>query len=84
MRSQLGATVKVCQELLARLEKDKKNGGEVEVVAEQHKTKEVCGALAVVIHCEFGVLQASLAPFLGRHICNLSSIIFYRWQSHLT
>ncbi|XP_034087251.1 TNFAIP3-interacting protein 2 isoform X2 [Gymnodraco acuticeps] len=40
MRSQLGATVKVCQELLARLERDKKNGGEVEVVAEQHKTKE--------------------------------------------
>ncbi|XP_033941029.1 TNFAIP3-interacting protein 2 [Pseudochaenichthys georgianus] len=41
MRSQLGATVKVCQELLARLERDKKNGGEVEVVAEQHKTKEM-------------------------------------------
>ncbi|XP_010793065.1 TNFAIP3-interacting protein 2 isoform X2 [Notothenia coriiceps] len=40
MRSQLEATVKVCQELLARLDRDKKNGGEVEVVAEQHKTKE--------------------------------------------
>ncbi|XP_063740629.1 TNFAIP3-interacting protein 2 isoform X2 [Eleginops maclovinus] len=42
MRSQLGATVKVCQELLARLERDKKKGGEVEVevVAEQQKNKE--------------------------------------------
>ncbi|KAF3852427.1 hypothetical protein F7725_005782 [Dissostichus mawsoni] len=41
MRSHLGATVKVCQEMLARLERDTKNGGEVEIVAEQHKTKEV-------------------------------------------
>ncbi|KAI9525459.1 hypothetical protein NQZ68_006006 [Dissostichus eleginoides] len=40
MRSHLGETVKVCQKLLARLERDTKNGGEVEIVAEQHKTKE--------------------------------------------
>lgn len=43
LRSQLGATVKVCQELLARLEKEKKaGGGEVEDVALQQKSKEVC------------------------------------------
>lgn len=49
LRSQLGATVKVCQELLARLEKEKKGGGgEVEDVALQQKSKEVCDATAVV------------------------------------
>ncbi|XP_044047587.1 TNFAIP3-interacting protein 2 isoform X2 [Siniperca chuatsi] len=37
LRSQLGATVKVCQELLARLEKEKKGGEEVEVVVQQQK-----------------------------------------------
>lgn len=41
LRSQLGATVKVCQELLARLEKEKKGGGEVEDVAQQQKSKEM-------------------------------------------
>ncbi|XP_070781379.1 TNFAIP3-interacting protein 2 [Enoplosus armatus] len=41
LRSQLGATVKVCQELLARLEKEKKGGDEVEVVAQQQKAKEL-------------------------------------------
>ncbi|XP_034744454.1 TNFAIP3-interacting protein 2 isoform X2 [Etheostoma cragini] len=41
LRSQLGATVKVCQELLARMEKDKKGGGEVEDVAQQQKSKEM-------------------------------------------
>ncbi|XP_042341369.1 TNFAIP3-interacting protein 2 isoform X2 [Plectropomus leopardus] len=39
LRSQLGATVKVCQELLARLEKEKKAGGEVEDVARQEKSE---------------------------------------------
>ncbi|XP_070683861.1 TNFAIP3-interacting protein 2 isoform X2 [Pempheris klunzingeri] len=41
LRSQLGATVKVCQELLARLEKENKGDGEVEVVAQQQKAKEM-------------------------------------------
>ncbi|XP_036969856.1 TNFAIP3-interacting protein 2 isoform X1 [Acanthopagrus latus] len=41
LRSQLGATVKVCQELLARLEKEKKGGDEVEVVAQQQNAKEM-------------------------------------------
>lgn len=41
-RSKLGATVKVCQELMARLEKEKKGGDEVEVVAQQQNAKEVC------------------------------------------
>ncbi|KAL7404560.1 hypothetical protein ABVT39_016360 [Epinephelus coioides] len=42
LRSQLGVTVKVCQELLARLEKEKKaGGGEVEDVALQQKSKEM-------------------------------------------
>ncbi|XP_031719166.1 TNFAIP3-interacting protein 2 isoform X1 [Anarrhichthys ocellatus] len=41
LRSQLGTTVKVCQELLARLEKDKKGGGEVEDVAQQQKSQEM-------------------------------------------
>ncbi|XP_068445227.1 TNFAIP3-interacting protein 2 [Clinocottus analis] len=39
LRGQLGATVKVCQELLARLETDKKGG--VEDVALQQKSKEM-------------------------------------------
>ncbi|XP_042279017.1 TNFAIP3-interacting protein 2 isoform X2 [Thunnus albacares] len=41
LRNQLGATVKVCQELLARLEKEKKGGGEVEEMAQQQKAKEL-------------------------------------------
>ncbi|XP_034544936.1 TNFAIP3-interacting protein 2 [Notolabrus celidotus] len=40
LRSQLGATVKVCQELLARLEKDKQAEGGVEDEAQQQKSKE--------------------------------------------
>ncbi|XP_040893140.1 TNFAIP3-interacting protein 2 [Toxotes jaculatrix] len=39
LRRQLGATVKVCQELLARLE-NKKGEGEVEEIAQQQKAKE--------------------------------------------
>lgn len=42
LRRQLGATVKVCQELMARLEKDKRGGGEVEDVALTQKNAEVC------------------------------------------
>lgn len=50
LRGQLGATVKVCQELLARLEKGKKGGGgggggggeEAGVVSQQQNAKEVC------------------------------------------
>ncbi|XP_028457710.1 TNFAIP3-interacting protein 2 isoform X2 [Perca flavescens] len=45
LRSQLGATVKVCQELLARMEKDKKGGGEVEDVAQQQKSNEMTESL---------------------------------------
>ncbi|XP_054460754.1 TNFAIP3-interacting protein 2 isoform X2 [Anoplopoma fimbria] len=42
LRGQLGATVKVCQELLARLEGDrKKGGGEGEDVALQQRSKEM-------------------------------------------
>lgn len=41
LRSQLGVTVKVCQELLARLEKEKR-GDEVEELVHQQKAKEVC------------------------------------------
>ncbi|XP_045904174.1 TNFAIP3-interacting protein 2 isoform X1 [Micropterus dolomieu] len=41
LRSQLGATVKVCQELLARMEKEKKGGEEAEVVVQQQKPKEI-------------------------------------------
>lgn len=42
LRGQLGATVKVCRELLARLEKDKNGGGGggVEDMAHQHTSKE--------------------------------------------
>uniref|UniRef100_A0AAQ5XJ79 TNFAIP3-interacting protein 2 n=1 Tax=Amphiprion ocellaris TaxID=80972 RepID=A0AAQ5XJ79_AMPOC len=42
LRGQLGATVKVCQELLARMEKGKREagGGDVEEAAQQHKAKE--------------------------------------------
>ncbi|CAK6972383.1 TNFAIP3-interacting protein 2 isoform X1 [Scomber scombrus] len=41
LRGQLGTTVKVCQELLARLEREKKGGGEVEEMAHQQKAKEL-------------------------------------------
>lgn len=41
LRGQLGATVKVCQELMARLEKDKRGGGEVEDVALTQKNTEM-------------------------------------------
>ncbi|XP_070839659.1 TNFAIP3-interacting protein 2 isoform X2 [Chaetodon trifascialis] len=41
LRSQLGATVKVCQGLLSRLEKEKSGGEEVEVVAQQQNAKEM-------------------------------------------
>lgn len=44
LRGQLSATVKVCQELLARLEKEKKGGGgggEVEEICHQQRAKEV-------------------------------------------
>ncbi|CAJ1052589.1 TNFAIP3-interacting protein 2 [Xyrichtys novacula] len=40
LRSQLGATVKVCQELLARLEIDKKRVGEVEDEVQLQRNKE--------------------------------------------
>lgn len=36
LRSQLGTTVKVCQELLARMEKGKAGGEEADVVAQQN------------------------------------------------
>lgn len=42
LRGQLGATVKVCQELLARLEEEKKGDGEVEEVIQLLRPKEVC------------------------------------------
>lgn len=41
MRSQLGATVKVCQELLARLEKEKRGGNGQEAASSQQNSKEV-------------------------------------------
>lgn len=36
LRSQLGATVKVCKELLARMEKGKAGGEEADIVAQQN------------------------------------------------
>lgn len=41
MRSQLGATVKVCQDLLARLEKEKRGGEGQEAGSSQQNSKEV-------------------------------------------
>lgn len=42
MRSQLGATVKVCQELLARLEKERRGGGGRDAASlQQNFTEEV-------------------------------------------
>lgn len=81
LRSQLGATVRVCQELLARLEKEKKGGEEVEVVALEQKTKEVCDTLCWMCFC---VLWASCGLvvffffFLGGPCSNFSSTISYR------
>lgn len=42
LRSQLSATVKVCQELLARLENGKKEGEEAEMASAQQNASEVC------------------------------------------
>lgn len=48
LRSQLGTTVKVCQGLLARLEKDKKGGEDVEVAVQQQKAKEITSGMSSV------------------------------------
>lgn len=58
LRSQLSATVKVCQELLARLEKGKKEGEEAEMVFLQQNATEVCVSGGCV-YC-FCMLWASL------------------------
>lgn len=50
LRSQLGTTVKVCQELLARLDKEKKGEGELEEMGQQQKAKEVCDILLDMLH----------------------------------
>lgn len=57
LRSQLGATVKVCQELLARLEKGKMGGGggggeEAGVVSQQQNAKEVCMCKTPGLHLQ--------------------------------
>lgn len=41
LRGQLAATVKVCQDLLTRMEKGKQAGEEAEVVAQQQNANEV-------------------------------------------
>lgn len=53
LRSQLGATVKVCQELLTRLEKEKKAGGEVEEVDLLQNNKEVCNTFLTIVFLSF-------------------------------
>lgn len=50
LRSQLGATVKVCQELLARLEKGKKGGEEAGIVSQLQNAKEVCVTLGLLLY----------------------------------
>ncbi len=69
LRSQLGATVKVCQELLTRLEKEKKGGEEVEVVAQQQNAKEVCEARALcnVFLYQLGFMGVTGAFYLVAH-----------------
>lgn len=57
MRSQLGATVKVCQELLARLEKERRGGGGRDAASLQQNFKEV------------NVLLLLMASLLLQHIC---------------
>ncbi|KAM6940373.1 TNFAIP3-interacting protein 2 [Xenentodon cancila] len=47
LRSQLGLTVKVCQELLARLENEKKEGRDVEEIVQQQKMPESSDMSAV-------------------------------------
>lgn len=59
LRNQLGVTVKVCQELLARLEKDKK-GEEVEELVQQQKSKEVCVCVCVMLP---GVIERLVSRF---------------------
>lgn len=48
LRGQLGATVKVCQELLARLEEENKTERDVEEVILLQRPKEVCVCVCVM------------------------------------
>lgn len=58
LRGQLGATVKVCQELLARLEKEKKGEEDVEVIVQQQNAKEVCDAGPIFWMCFYNILAS--------------------------
>lgn len=71
LRGQLGATVKVCQELLARLEKDEKGGGEeAGDVAQQQRSKEVC--VCVCVWGDLFVFHAALVPVEASVVTSLS------------
>ncbi|XP_071361214.1 TNFAIP3-interacting protein 2 isoform X2 [Trachinotus anak] len=56
LRGQLGATVKVCQELLVRLEKENK-GGEVEETAQQQRPKTAESSDMSGVHAQIHQLQ---------------------------
>lgn len=62
LRGQLDVTVKVCQELMVRLEKDKRGGGELEDMAQMQKNTEVCndlGAIDVFLMCSLDLMLRS-------------------------
>lgn len=73
LRGQLCATVKVCQELLSRLERGGEGGGEMEDVTQQEKSKEVCGAFGFVY------FRALLPLFT----CALDLLISFFWMALL-
>jgi len=68
LRSQLGATVKVCQGLLARLDTDKNGGGEVKEMAQHQKAMEVCSASGAVYLFELKASQTASLFLLLRRI----------------
>lgn len=68
LRSQLSATVKVCQELLVKLGKEKEEEGETQTAA-QHTTKEVCS-------CTPGLDSPQLDPN-APHACGFALTLNY-------
>lgn len=62
LRGQLGSTVKMCQDLLARLERGKEEGDVARVVAQERNSRAVCvmlGRLRLVIWAFWGLSSYS-------------------------
>uniref|UniRef100_A0A3Q0SEP6 TNFAIP3 interacting protein 2 n=1 Tax=Amphilophus citrinellus TaxID=61819 RepID=A0A3Q0SEP6_AMPCI len=76
LRGQLSTTVKVCQELMTRLQKDKRGGGELEDMAQMQKNTEVCNVLGATD----GFIHVCAGPHAQKSpiVQNLNS----QWQKY--